>query len=270
MQYKDKLYAGKLLYRILLPGYPSASANMHKLTEQFTLKRSLASTFSHPCVEQFVEIAHTKIENIPVIITELLSENLTVYINCTSDTLHCDLQLSICNDMAQGLLYLHSRQLVHRNLHAANVLMTLDHHAKIADYLCPYLLTDVAPDSSSVYLPPETTQDNRTTEQSNVFTLAVLVLQVVTKCSPQPSNDLSLSELERCSTDLHMVPKCHPLLAIIQQCLNNHEMARPLMREVYARLLESKDSTQMMVFKLIHTTEYVSRYVCHYYHYIVY
>ena len=234
---------------------------MDKLVAQFTLKCFSASKFSHPNVEQFVEIACADDKGVPMIITELLNENLTTYISRTSDNFHYNLQLSVCSDMAQGLQYLHSQQLVHGNLHGANVLMSLDHRAKIADYLCPLLLPGVSPDSSSVYLPPETTQNKRVTVQSNVFTLSVLFLQVITKLSPQPSNDLSLSELERRRSDLENVHKCHPLLALIQECLSNHEVKRPLMREIFdhlAQLLKDKDSTQMMAFKLIHTTEYVS------------
>ena len=240
--------------------------SMNKLVGQFKLKCYSASKFSHPNVEQFVEITESK-DNVLMIITELLNENLTAYISRTYETFHYDLQLTVCSEMAQGLQYLHSQQLVHNNLHGANVLITHDHHAKIADYLCPLLLPAVTSDNSSVYFPPETAKDKRVTVQSNVFTLAVLFLQVVTKDSPQPSKDLSLSELERRHSDLLKVPKCHPLLDNIQQCLNNDEVTRPLMREVcdnVSKLLEGKDSAQMMTFKLIHTTQYVSYYYCYY------
>ena len=237
---------------------------MNKLARQFAQTCHLASKFSHPNVERLVEIAHANSEGVPMIITELLNENLTSYVSRTHETLHYDLQLSVCNDMAQGLQYLHSRQLVHGNLHGANVLVTYDHHAKIADFLCPLLLTAIPPDSSSVYWPPETLQDKRITVQSNVFTLAVLFLQVVSKNFPQPSNDLTISELKQRHVDLQKVPKCHPLLEHIQQCLNKDEVARPLIKDVCGyleKLLKGKDSPQMMAFKLIHTTEYVSNYV---------
>ena len=232
----------------LLPGHPNV-----ELPKKFTLKCTLASKFSHPNVEQFVEIAPADDKGVlPMIITELLIENLTAYIIRTSDTFHYNLQLSVCNDMTQGLLYLHSQQFVHLNLHGANVLMTPDHHAKIADYLCPLLHTGIALDSTStaVYQPLESSQ--HISVQSNVFTLAVLFLQVITKRFPQ---------LEQHNIDLQGVPSCHPLLVFIQRCLSSDVAARPLMREVcdyLAKLLKDKDSTQVMIFKLIHTTEYVS------------
>ena len=258
VNYKDKSYAGKLFNSEFLPGYPNVS--MDKLFQQFTLTSSRISKFSHPNIEQFVEIAHADDKGVPMIITELLNENLTDYITRTSVTLHYNLQLSMCNDMTQGLLYLHSQQLVHGNLHGANVLMAND-HAKIADYLCPLLLPGVPPVSSSPYLPPETTQNKRTTVQSNVFTLSVLFLQVITKLYPQPSSNMNISELDRRRNDLDNVYESHPLLALIQRCLSNRDIERPLMSEILdhlAQMLKDKDSTQMMAFKLIHTTEYVS------------
>ena len=228
----------------LLPGHPNV-----ELPKEFTLKCTLASKFSHPNVEQFVEIACADDKGVPMIITELLIENLTTYISHTSDAFHYNLQLSVCNDMAQGLQYLHSQQFVHLNLHGANVLMTPDHHAKIADYLCP-LLPALESTSTAVYQPPESSQHINV--RSNVFTLAVLFLQVITKRYPQ---------LEQHNIDLQGVPSSHPLLVFIQQCLSSDVAARPLMREVcdyLAKLLKDKDSTQAMIFKLIHTTEYVS------------
>ena len=260
VQHKGKSYAGKVFYSKLLPGYPDIFTQ--KLVREFTLNSSLASKFSHPNVEQFVEITQS-IDGVPIIITELLNENLTAYINRTYDTFHYDLQLSVCSEMAQGLQYLHSQQLVHSNLHGANVLITHDHHAKIADYLCTRLLPAVAPDNLSVYLSPETIKDKKVSVESNVFTLAVLFLEVVTKHPPQLSDDLNLSEMERRHTDLQKVPKCHPLLRHIQKCFNDDEFKRPLMKEVcdhLADVLTDKDSPQAMAFKLIHTKEYVSKY----------
>ena len=158
----------------------------------------LASKFSHPNVEQFVKIVQLEDGGVPVIITELLTESLTVYVSHNCKNLHYDLQLSMCSDMALGLKYLHFQQLIHSNLHGNNVLMTHDHHAKIADYLCPRLLTDVVPSTSSDYLHPKTTHNKLITVKSNVFTLAVLFLQVIAKHSPRPiaSNDINLSEFE--------------------------------------------------------------------------
>ena len=255
-------FAGKVFHYKLLPGYPSVSnSDMNRIIEQFKLKVIFASEFVHPYIERFVEITCLRDGGEPVVITELLTECLTVYVSHAGENLCFNLQLSLCKDMVQGLQYLHSQKLIHYNLHGNNVLITQDHHAKIADYLCPVLISDVAKDNSLEYLPPETIQNrNIITVKSNVFSLAVLFLQVITKHSPQPSKDTSLVELERRCSDLNNVPKSHPLLSLIQRCLSNHEVVRPLMTEICDELTSFMTKAQTMIFRLIHTTEYVSIY----------
>ena len=230
---------------------------MNKVVKQFELKFVLASKFFHANVEQFVEITCLEAGGEPIILTELLTESLTVYITHAGENLCFNLQLSLCKDMAQGLEYLHSQELIHGNLHGNNVLITQDNHAKIADYLCPLIFSDVPIDNTLEYLPPETIQNRHAiTVKSNVFTLAVLFLQVITKHSPQPSKDTSLVELER-HNDLKSIPKGHSLLSLIQKCLSNHDIVRPLMTEVCDQLTR----VMAIMFRLIHITENVRKHL---------
>ena len=244
---------------------------MNTLLEQFSDKCSFASNFSHPNVEQFLRIDRLSGIGIPVIITELLTESLTVHISCTDDILDNDLQLSVCSDMAQGLEYLHSHYIVvHSNLHGNNVLMTHDHHAKIADYLCPLLITDVNADNSLDYAAPETTHHKSITFQSNVFTLAVLFLEVITKHSPQPSGDLSILEVERRRNDLSSVSENHSMLLLIKKCLSNDEAERPLMVDICKHLVKNKvslievNSKSLHKYTQMHTHTCMHTYVCMY------
>ena len=237
-----------MLFYHLLPGYPKVDLN--KLIKQFIEKCSLASDLLHPNVEHFIKISHVGIpeithSGIPVIITELLTENLTMYLSCTDSILDYDLQLSLCSDMAEGLKYLHSHKLIHGNLHGNNVLMTRHHDAKIADYLCPLLLTDVTiltTDNSVDYWAPETVNHKSVTFQSNVFTLAVLFLEVLAKHPPQPSKGASISELERRSSDLSKISENHILLPLIQKCLSHYEAERPQIADICEHLIQNKVS----------------------------
>ena len=249
-----------MLFYHLLPGYPKADLN--KLVEQFIEKCSLASELLHPNVEHFIKISHIGIpeithSGIPVIITELLTENLTIYLSCTDSILDYDRQLSLCSDMAQGLEYLHSHQLIHGNLYGNNVLITHDHHAKIADYLCPLLLTDVTTDNSFDYWAPETLKHKSITFQSNVFTLAVLFLEVFAKHPPRPRRDVNISELEQRSSDLSRISENHLLLSLIQKCLSHHEAERPQLADICKHLIQNKVSLIKMKENF-----YISQYTC--------
>ena len=259
------MHAGKTIHDRLLPGYPKISKeDLSKLLKQFTVKcSSTAGSLSHPNVEQFIDIVRVSVDGGPMIITELLTESLTVYLSQTSKHIYTDQQLSLCLDMVQGIDYLHSQSVVHRNLHGGNVLMTSDGHAKIADYLCPLLLSDVAVNSSG-YVPPEVLQNNPYSNNSNVFTLGVLFLQTFIRSPPQPSTDVSiLLEVERRSNDLNRVPIVHPLLSCIKQCLSNDAVARPKTKEVcdhIIQLITQKDHPEMMAYKLLYTNDHVSKF----------
>jgi len=264
VHYKTVLYAGKIIHARLLPGYPNIlKEDLSKLFIQFSTKcSSIASNFFHPNVEQFIDVARVSADGVPVIITELLTESLTSYLTHSRISIFTDQQLGLCLDMTQGINYLHSRSLVHKNLHGGNVLMTNDGHAKIADYLCPQLISDVVGNSSG-YMPPEVLRQKYYSNQSNVFTLGVLFLQVTTGYLSQPSTDTSLqSEVEQRRNDLDSVPSVHPLLSCIKQCLKDDEVARPQIKEVcdlINQLIVQKDHPEMIAYKLLYTNEHVSQ-----------
>ena len=262
MDYKDSPYAGKIIHKEVLSGYHKMShMSMSELQKQLEIKcKSLAENFYHPNVEQFFEVVLSSAHGgVPMMLTELLTESLTVFIERCKQTIHVNQEIYLCNDMARGITFLHSRPLIHGNLHGNNVLISKDGHAKIADYLCPLLFSNINVDDSSGYLPPEVFQ-NKTmpSTQSNVFTLGVLFLQVITRHPPQPRTGDS-SYLKR-EYGFAEISTHHPLKPLIQQCLQSDEINRPLTTQVcdeLAQLLKQEDSPQRMAYKLLYTDEHV-------------
>ena len=260
--YKTISYAGKILHNRVLPGYPEiTNKSISEFQKQFVIRcHSWAGNFSHPNVEQFYEVVLSSTNGIPMILTELLDKPLTVFVEHSKKTLYVNQELSLCHDMAQGIEYLHSQSLVHGNLHGNNVLISINKRAKIADYLCPLLFSDIVMDNSSGYVAPEVIQRKATalTAQSNIFTLGVLFLQVITN---HPPKSIDVSSHSRIEHDIANVSSSHPLLPLTQKCLQNNEMDRPLISDVcneLAQLIEQKESPQMMAYKLLYTDEHVS------------
>ena len=263
VHYKENYYAGKTLHAQLLPGYPNIpKEDLSKLSRQFaTTCSSIARNFSHPNVEHFIDVVHVSLNGVPMIITELLTKPLTSYLSYSSQPIYTDQQLGLCLDMAQGIDYLCSQSFVHRNLHGGNVLMTSNGHAKIADYLCPLLFSDVVGNSLG-YVPPEVLINKPFSSQSNVFTLGVIFLQVITRSPPQRSTDVSVqSEVERRRSDLDRIPSVHQLLPCIKQCLSDDEVSRPQTKELcdyIGQMITQKGSAEMIAYKLLYTNEHVS------------
>ena len=188
----------------------------------------------HPNVEKLVLVSQQYTTSSPMLISELLPRNLDSFIAQNKEALPVDVQLDLCYDMALGLHYLLTAGILHTNLHGRNVLVSNEPKAKIADYICPQVLTavdDVATDQ--YYLAPELIKSKQPpTEFSAVFSLGVLCLQTMTGHLPRPSDELELSEPERRIADLQEVDNTHPLLPIIQQYLSDNEWSRPSLSEI--------------------------------------
>ena len=186
-------------------------------------------TYKHPNVEQFELVLQQSTMSSPTILSKLLPYNLDSFIAQKKEALLVDVQLDLCHDMAVGLTYLLTAGILHTNLHGRNVLVSDEPKAKIADYICPQVLTavdDVVTDQ--YYLAPELIKSKQPpTEFSAVFSLGVLCLQTVTGHLPRPSGELQLSETERRRADLQEVDNTHPLLPVIRQCLSDSEGSRP-------------------------------------------
>ena len=223
-------------------------------TLQFQLAtecNSLAKNLNHPNLETFFEVVLSSADGIPMILTEVMVKSLTKFVGDPRSTLYVDQEIDLCNEMALGMNHLHSHSVVHRNLHGNNVLISSDQHAIIADYLCPLIFSDITVDHSSGYTAPEIFQSKTApTKESNIYTLGVMFLQVITKHPPKPRT----SEL-----DIHdFTEVCnHPLLPLIQRCLEKRPPISYVCNEL-AQLVEEKDSPQRMAYKLLYTTEHVS------------
>ena len=213
----------------------------------------LPETLSHSNLERFVEVVLSSADDVPMILTELMAKSLTQFVENTKNTLYVNQEIDLCNDMAQGIAYLHSRSLVHRNLHGNNVLISSDGHAKIADYLCPLIFSDVTVDNSSGYVAPEVFQGKTVpSKESNIYTLGILFLQVITKHPPQPrASDMEMQH------DFTKVPN-HPLLPLIRECLGTKRLTATHVCDELAQLIEGNDSPQRIAYKLLYTNEHVS------------
>ena len=229
--FNTKWYASKAIHKKLLPGYPDVSTDDVELMIK-QINRFL--NVKHPNVEQFELVLQQSTTSCPTILSKLLPYNLDSFIAQNKEALPVDVQLDLCHDMALGLHYLLTAGILHTNLHGRNVLVSDEPKAKIADYICPQVLTavdDVVTDQ--YYLAPELIKSKQPpTELSAVFSLGVLCLQTVTGHPPLPSGELELSETERRITDLQEVGNTHLLLPIIQQCLSDSEGSRPSISEM--------------------------------------
>ena len=144
----------------------------------------------------------------------------------------------ICNDVAEGLVYLHSIQphpVYHRDVSAPNVLLKVvgtGWIAKLSDLGSAQfanLAKTLAP-GCLLYAAPEVQQRDtalKQTEKVDVYSYGVLLIEVLTRDIPTGI----LSQLIN-----SLIPIWPQFISLIQRCTNTDPTKRPTMREVITSL----------------------------------
>ena len=246
------MFAGKSIHPNCIPGYPNSSADQLKqFGKEFQEKSALYSYFVHPNIEQVETALYLANEGLPILISELLPENLDMFTTRMKGSLTVYQQLDLCSDVANGLQYLHDSGLAHTNLHGRNVLVSHDGHAKIGDYVCPQVIqySEEMPSHDIPYLPPEAVDEDKSqwTEQSDIYSLGVLFLQVATQDIPKPTDKTELLKLKQRREELASIGNHHPLVSIIQRCLTTIKVARPSTSQVLEQIKRAKESPQSVI-----------------------
>ena len=268
--YSNKLYAGKIIYKKLLPGHPHPSVEeINKLIREIENASAMLVTNQHPNIEQFHSVVQLTPDSLPILLTELLPENLNSYTARMKGKLLIHVQLDLCHDMAKGLQFLHTTVLIHNNLHGANVFISQDGQAKIADYICPLIdsLNENTTPHNNVYMSPESIKNTAfVSKQSDIYSLGILCLQVATQTPPMPNDSPELSEVQRWKEQLDQI-KTNPLMPLIQQCLGLI-FARPSTDQVCAKIATAKESPQSVMSNTLYhikVREYVHHHIMYSY-----
>ena len=183
--------AGKKIHDTLIETQTS------NIRSQLISEVKLMCNLRHPNIVQFLGVTFLPGSKLPVLLMEYLPDNLDNFLENRSIKISLPIKLSILQDVARGLSYLHSMTppVVHRDLTARNVLLTSSMVAKIADFgnsriinpqKVPVTLT-TAP-GTTVYLPPEALNHQPKYNASiDSFAFGVLSLFTFTEEFPQPT-----------------------------------------------------------------------------------
>lgn len=98
-------------------------------------------------------------------------------------------QKQIAKDITQGLQYLHKKGLVHGDLRSANILLTADFHAKIADFglthTRAYSIQSIGKISPAVaWCAPELFREEKISEKSDIYSLGMVLWELFTRRKP--------------------------------------------------------------------------------------
>ena len=246
------LCAAKEVHSILVE---QVSSREFEVTKQAFLSECVkASRVLHPNVVQMLGIYYpTPQAKLPWLVMELMETSLKCFLEeHSSEKVPPHVKLSILVDTAQGLEFLHSQDIIHRDLSSNNVLLTKHLVAKIADLGMAKVIeqnkmkTQTQAPGTLYFMPPETLLVRpRYGKPVDVFSLACVALHVMSHQWPEPKDllqeDTMMARTEVQRREEYLKFCIQPSLKqLIQSCLYNKPEHRPEISNVCIALKEVK------------------------------
>ncbi len=277
----DKLpCAAKLLYSTLLEfkEQPSSLDTMRSPKtyrtplNRFEQECEFLSRVSHPNVVQYLGTYTDPDTNVIVLLMELMNQSLTDYIDHASGAIPVHVQGDIGHDISLALTYLHSNNIIHRDLSSNNVLLTASLRAKVADFGMSTIMGNTGvPNTLTLcpgnvsYMPPEALDEPpRYTNSLDIFSFGVVLVQMNSREFPSPSNrfttldvispisheavaaKVAVPEVKRRIIHIRKIPDKSPLLPIVLDCLRDIGNERPMAAQCCDRFEALKHSLEYL------------------------
>ena len=241
----------------------------HRLPiRRFEQECEFMSAIRHPNIVQYLGMFRDADTHLPVLLMELMDDSLTHFLETSTQPIPYHIKVNICHDIALALSFLHSNNIVHRDLSSNNVLMISNVKAKVTDFGMARL-SDLNPQTTGftntmcpgtdVYMPPEAVQDKPVyIEKIDCFSFGVITVQVLTRQFPNPGDRLQrvklnhpglptgqllvqVPEVQRRQNHISKVDPNHPLLKVALDCLKDKDNERPSAYQLCERVAHLKE-----------------------------
>ena len=187
-------YAAKLLHDTM---FGTNDPGIGKFVERFEQECQFLRVLKHPNIVQFLGTVRDPRSQRLALLMELMDESLTRFLERSTGPLPYHTQLNICHDVALALAYLHSKDIIHRDLSSNNVLLIGEgSQAKVTDFgmskitsMNPCMTPLTMCPGTTAYMPPEALiTPPRYSNKLDCFSHGVLTIQIVTRQFPNPGD----------------------------------------------------------------------------------
>ena len=195
----DHVFSKGVAFKVLRPEQSDP-----ELLRRFHQEREIVAKLDHPNIARLLDGGTTD-EGLPYFVMEYVDgQPLDIY--CDERRLDIPSRLELFRTVCGAVQYAHQNLVVHRDLKPSNILVTSDGHVKLLDFGIAKLLAADAEDTFSsatvsarfltlAYASPEQIKGERITTGSDVYSLGVVLYELLTGHRPYATNGLPLHRL---------------------------------------------------------------------------
>jgi serine/threonine-protein kinase len=162
--------------------------------QRFFLEAQAAGRLSHPGIVTVFDVGEEPGHHDPYIVMEYVAgQSLSRVLHGQNKKLPLHAALQIAQELAEALAYAHSQGVVHRDIKPANIMVTMEGHAKIADFGIAklnqaHMTLPGQVLGSPAYMAPEQVSGDGADARSDLFSLGVILYHMVTGFKPFQGN----------------------------------------------------------------------------------
>ena len=174
-------------------------------TDRFLQERAILTRLHHPNIASFVDSGQTEDKMLYLVMEYVDGQPIHRY--CEQERLSVNRIIELFRQVCAAVIYLHQNLVVHRDLKPSNILVTPDGRAKLVDFGIAKLLpghqyTTLAAQTAAgamtpYYASPEQVRGGSTSTLTDVFTLGILLYELLTGINPFSDQDTEVHETLR-------------------------------------------------------------------------
>ena len=222
----DGQYTKEVAIKLVRGGFDSRF-----VLERFLNERQILASLDHPNIARLVDGGTTE-DAIPYLVMELI-EGTRIDLFCDEHKLSITRRLQLFRQVCTAVQYAHQRLVIHRDIKPSNILVTKEGVPKLLDFGIAKILDPAAGAETTMlrpmtpeYASPEQIRGEPITTASDVYSLGVVLYQLLTGRSPYPGGARNSHELARavCETD----PGRPSVVVLKPQPAHDGEQVEPL------------------------------------------
>ncbi|HSE40209.1 MAG TPA: serine/threonine-protein kinase [Acidobacteriota bacterium] len=237
------------------------------LIKRFQHERQILASLEHPCIARFLEGGTTE-DGIPYLVMEYIEgEQITTY--CINRNLNLRARLQLFRSVCDAVQYAHRNLVIHRDLKPSNILVTSEGVPKLLDFgiaklLNPEWITEAPTVGHTVtairimtpeYASPEQIYGENVTTSTDVYSLGIILYELLTGIRPRDFKTKSLAGIERIITEEE--PE-KPSLAVVKNAAAAESRPIADTKKLRRELAQDLDNIVMMAIRKEPQRRYLS------------